>query len=499
MATVAVGPNFFDFPAVASLTGNLCVGRCDPDPNKPPAFTASGQVNLVTAKVANLDFAYIPGQIVSLAGNVDAEVTDPITHTRWVSGAAKINLWYANLGNWNADGAGTVCVLGGCGTGTLLLSSKGIATYFKAVGLPSVTIRQRRVDFEIRDPIFGAVIARGWYEIPERVEWHPGEVCVSAGYDWATGKLAVGAACDLSPYRPVKPVATFARSAAVRDAPSGTQEIDVRVVGEKRQYEVFRIQGRDAVPNVVLTGPAGRRIEGSADANAYRVDEAMGAVILNSESDRAAYFFVPLASEGRWTVTAADGSAPITEVATAHSLPEPKVHARVTGTGRTRTLVYTVQLNPGQRVQFIEQGNDASAVIGKAHGASGKLRFTPANGPAGDRSIEAVIANNGMPSRTVTVATYTAPKPRELAAPKGVHATRTRSGVKLTWKGVKGVDHYWVVAKVADGRRLEVTTKRTKAAFARISRKDRVVVTVTAVDTAGSLGRATKQVLRRVR
>lgn len=498
-ATVTVGPNFFDFPAVASLTGVLCVGACDPDPAKPPVFTARGQVNLVKAKVANLDFVFIPGQIVSLAGAVDAEVTDPVTHTKWVSGSVKLDLWYANVSNWNAEGGGTACVLQACGDGRLLISSKGIGAYFKAVGLPSVTVRQRRVDFEIRDPFFGKVIARGWYEVPERVEWHPGEVCVSAGYEWAAGKLNVGAACDVSPYRPVKPTSTFARSAGLRDAQSDAQAVSVRVVGEKRQYEVFRVEGQGAVPNVVLTGPLGRRIEGSADPNAYRIDQAMGAVVLNSASEHATYFFVPLASEGRWTVTTAEGSAPIAELATAHSLPEPEIRARVTGTGRTRNLAYTIRVNPGQRVQFIEQAPDAGGVIGKARDTSGTLRFTPANGPAGERSIAAVVTNAGGTSRVVTVASYNAPKPREVAAPSRVRATRAKTSVKITWNRVAGAVRYWVVAEVADGRHLEATTKRPKVVFPRISRKNRVVVRVTAVDPAGSLGSPTKRVVKRTR
>ena len=182
----------------------------------------------------------------------------------------------------------------------------------------------------------------------------------------------------------------------------------------------------------------------------------------------------------------APGSVPAAGVAVAHGLPEPEVQARVTGSRRTRTLRYEVTPLPGQTVQFVEQ---TGASIGTARGASGKIRFTPSPGPAGDREIVARVNQDGMPRRELSVARYLAPAPRVLPAPKKIKVERTKKGVKVTWKRVRGADEYWIVVELENGRRFEVTTSRRRAAIKGISRLDGARVSVTAVSDDGALGK----------
>ena len=93
------------------------------------------------------------------------------------------------------------------------------------------------------------------------------------------------------------------------------------------------------------------------------------------------------------------------------SEPEPTMGAGVGGTGDDRTLGYAYSPNPGQKITFVERGDDAQILgmardgrcKGEAGGvetdramACGRLR-TPATGPAGRREIVAVIEQDGRP------------------------------------------------------------------------------------------------------
>ncbi|MDE0775286.1 MAG: hypothetical protein OSB43_03285, partial [Nocardioides sp.] len=57
-----------------------------------------------------------------------------------------------------------------------------------------------------------------------------------------------------------------------------------------------------------------------------------------------------------------------------------------------------------------------------------------------------------------------------------------------TWKG-KGARSYLVRVAVADGRRLLLLPARSKVVVPKVSRKEKVVVTVTGVDARGRTGK----------
>ncbi|HEY8644453.1 MAG TPA: hypothetical protein VIL77_01085 [Gaiellaceae bacterium] len=73
----------------------------------------------------------------------------------------------------------------------------------------------------------------------------------------------------------------------------------------------------------------------------------------------------------------------------------------------------------GQSVQFfevgpVEKGGGGFAAIGPVQGVtkrSGVIRFTSADGLRGQRTIRALISENGLPRTELAVAIYTAPDP----------------------------------------------------------------------------------------
>ena len=99
----------------------------------------------------------------------------------------------------------------------------------------------------------------------------------------------------------------------------------------------------------------------------------------------------------------------------ANGLPAPSIHARVTGRGATRTLVYRVKPLPGQTVSFEEHGRSGSGFIGRAHRASGRIRFAPVYGARERRTIVAVV------TRTNETRTSHFPRHRVRSSSSGVY------------------------------------------------------------------------------
>jgi hypothetical protein len=112
----------------------------------------------------------------------------------------------------------------------------------------------------------------------------------------------------------------------------------------------------------------------------------------------------------------------LAKVQAADALPEPLIHGSVSGAGALRTFHYRIRLASGERVSFAELGSGpvgvgAGRAIGTAARARGVLRFRPAAGPAGERTIVALVTRNGLPITELTVARFRAPAPGRPSAP----------------------------------------------------------------------------------
>jgi hypothetical protein len=62
-------------------------------------------------------------------------------------------------------------------------------------------------------------------------------------------------------------------------------------------------------------------------------------------------------------------------------------------------------------VTFVEEAAGVDQVITRTADARGTVEFTPADGPAGARSIVAIVEQGGLPRLRTTVAQYEAPDP----------------------------------------------------------------------------------------
>jgi hypothetical protein len=120
---------------------------------------------------------------------------------------------------------------------------------------------------------------------------------------------------------------------------------------------------------------------------------------LHDQRTKATFVILRAPAAGRWTLSSQAGSASITGVHSATSLPPVSVKARVAGTGRRR-LIYGIARIPGQTVRFLERGAKSPSVIGQVNtGGRGTIRLAP--GPARQASHRSSSsADDHAPSST---------------------------------------------------------------------------------------------------
>jgi hypothetical protein len=195
---------------------------------------------------------------------------------------------------------------------------------------------------------------------------------------------------------------------------------------------------------------------------------------------------------GTWTVSAAPGSPAITTVKVARGYAAPKLKAHVSGGGATRRLTYSVTTRPGLSIAFAERGKRIYQVLGTAKGAHGTLRFTPAAGTAGKRTIYAIVSENGVPRESVAVSSYRAPAPGKPARVRGLRVRRHGRKFSVSFGSGHGAAYYLLQVKGSDGRHLLrlVRGRSHSLTLPVVGYKDHLTATVTGVSALGKRGPA---------
>jgi hypothetical protein len=171
----------------------------------------------------------------------------------------------------------------------------------------------------------------------------------------------------------------------------------------------------------------------------------------------------------------------VVAVKSAEALPEPAVTAKVHG----RRISYTVKQIPGQTVRLREVGPNVSAPLGTLRGSKGTLRFKPAFGRGGKRRLVADVLQNDAPRTSLTVAHYTAPALKKLAATKRVRVTGTGA---ISWSAVRGATGYTVSVWTTDGRALTYDAKSRRVRVRNLAGHTLERVVVRAVRADGAPG-----------
>ena len=141
----------------------------------------------------------------------------------------------------------------------------------------------------------------------------------------------------------------------------------------------------------------------------------------------------------------------------------------------------------------------ARASLGYAKGNAGKLRFSPAYGPKGKRTIVALVESFGTPRKQLNVASYIAPPPLRPGTPTALRITRKGTGVLVSWKPAGRVARYRLMVKLSDGRALLLLpgAKAKSATVARVGKKLKASATLQGEFADGATGLKAAAKLRR--
>jgi hypothetical protein len=313
-------------------------------------------------------------------------------------------------------------------------------------------------------------------------------VTVGFGYVWGGDVhpiLGIGKSCDLSAYR-VQPVSNRAGDHGARSAHAASAGIPIAA---GTMFEDITVTGDSGPPNVVLGTPGGQQVT-PAPINTANAQ----AVSIQSAKTNTTLVMIPHPAAGTWQVNAAAGSPAIVSVQSAQGLPTPVIKARVRGHGGKRRLVYSVPVRQGLSVSFAEQAGSVYHSLGVARKAHGTLRFLPASGPGGRRSIVAIVSQDGIPRERPVVAGYTAPPPPR---PGRVHALRVRvrrHAFRITFGSAQNAARYMVHITGSDGRHLVslVGARGHKISLPALGYTDRLTVAVAGVSALNRTGRSAR-------
>ncbi len=315
-------------------------------------------------------------------------------------------------------------------------------------------------------------------------------VALGFGYRWGdTLPEIMFPSCDLSGYKPTPggapPVGQVVTGTSF-DVKAGTPTISLRVDGKGGVPVVQLLAPDSATPITPATLPGTI----PQDARAISVQTGPQQITIGLPHPAAGTWRVlPLANVARRGTRA--HAADVTGIQLATGLQPPTVSAAVHGRGRSRTLTYRATARAGLTVTFLERGRGGTRVLGKARRAGrGTLRFTTGDLPGGKRTIVALLAQDGAPRLSRTVASYVAPAPPRPARVAHVTLRRVRGALLVRWSSSRGAAGYLVRVTIADGRRLAFVLGAGKRSVRvpRVAAHYRVTASVAGRTRGGRLG-----------
>lgn len=457
-------------PPPLKIKGEIGVSMLPAIPNKPPIFGVEGsftytdsigprgwtmdiggRITLYDTALGTASVRFGPSIPTSFDVNANFNLYD-------VAGLdGRVFGWVdAPSGAFSISGFVRGCLAGEiCADASGLISSTGVAGCFKAGSMSSTYL----------------VILDGppYLKFVERTT----SFSVGVGYKWgASSPDVLGSSCSFTPYDTPMPEGAGARAArqaanaALQQIAAGTEAV------------TLRYSGTNGPPKLVLTGPDGTTITSPADKRAAQVEGKY--MLVENHKDATTSVLLLNPAPGAWKAIGVPGaaSAPTTVDRSELEAP-PTLGARVRGKGTRRSVKLTFAVPAGASVQLVERGAGvtrvlAKAVKGRACGYGPKrrpgteqlvrcaeVRFRPALGPGGKRTISAVVTRDGVPLARQDVATYAAPKLKLPSRIGAIRARRSKGNLLITFPRTRDASSVNVAVTLSDGRKLTYDLKRT--------------------------------------
>jgi uncharacterized delta-60 repeat protein len=351
-------------------------------------------------------------------------------------------------------------------------------------------------------------------------DWHPG-----GGAKWGHGPKLYLFGCDVEDYKVViqhalsgdlvigPPIHGIqAHAAKTRTLPTtgrGNEATLIRYTGPTQKARaaqaapdaidipaglpgtVMAFKGADAPPHVILHGPKGETIDtGVGNAPVH----TPGVAALKNATTAITEVVIAKPSAGRWTVELAPDSSRLVEALQADGTVAAKITGTVTGSGARRSLAYKISgLAAGQRVDFAEVGAANGSIIGRASkDGSGSFTFTPSDGAAGKRDVQAITTNaDGFVSDRRKLGTYKAPAAARPATPRKLTLKRRGKGLVLSWPRDSATKTVQVDLRASNGLNVSRTIKQGTSLRLKVAPPagTTIRITLTGTSRTGVLGK----------
>ena len=291
-------------------------------------------------------------------------------------------------------------------------------------------------------------------------------------------KLFTG--CDIGRYY------TLGRPNFARGAAAGSTSFRL---APKVGPTLISLEGTNRAPRVILRSPSGQTYDFShaTGSTGQRLPSGPWGTVLDSENRTVV--ILPSPQGGVWTADVAAGSVPIIRVERAVILPPPALRVKVSGTGVKRVLHYTVVKEAGQTVQFYEQALGELGRLGTTRGGSGTIPYTVGEARSSRRQVVALVIQNSVPRKRLTVARYSASNPK-VGRVGHLRVRRSGSRAIITWRPAALGRFYFVRVVRGTGLRLLFAPKHgsTQATVTGLRRGEGLRVSVRAESSAGRYG-----------
>ncbi len=228
--------------------------------------------------------------------------------------------------------------------------------------------------------------------------------------------------------------------------------VSLSVTGHHPATDIW-VKGAGGSPLLALSGPHGAQLSETSAGDAVHAVLGKSVLTITPEpSVDETLVAITDPAPGTWTLTPLPGSPAVSKVEHANALAPAKISASVSGRGGSRMLSYRVPPRAGEKVTFVEHGPEVFHVLGKASAKHGRIRFSPASGPGGERKIEALLTLAGVPQPAIVLGSYTAPAPAQAARPPHLRLSRRGDQLKISWGRARNAAHYLAVVTLSNGQ-----------------------------------------------
>lgn len=274
----------------------------------------------------------------------------------------------------------------------------------------------------------------------------------------------------------------------------GTIALGQFSVADDLPFTVLAVEGQGGVPQGAFVAPNGTRYAAPAPGQSAPVS---GGFALSDPQANRVFLSIAKPAAGLWKFEAAPGSVPLAAGLQSDGDDEPKVRAKVTGKGASRTLEYDADLPEGMTVRFREDGEETTQDLGSPRGSGdGEVRFTPADSASRPRKIVALLEREGALVATEVVASFRATTDGRPGRVSDLRVSRAGDdALRVRFDGADDADGHRIVVRQGDGGEqvVDLDGGARSALVDGVERDVSATVTVQGVNDGGVAGPATSK------